>query len=426
MLLRKAYRYRIYPDAAQEKLFGRTIGCCRLVYNLCLEQKNEYLRRRKSLSKFDQIKELTALKEEFDFLYEMPHHPLQQAVYDVHAAFDNYFAGLKRRRELAMRGIKANPEDFPKWPTFHKRGRKESFRYPDPKQIKIEPERIFLPKAGWVRIAMHRPIAGKIKNVTVSAIAGEWFVSAQTDLESEIPVNRGPAAGIDLGSAQPIVLSDGTVFGIPRAAPTERRKLEDAHRTVHRRKKGSKNREKAKLRLARLQAKAARRRRDAAHKATTTIAKNHGVVVIEDLKVKQLTKRGRGTAEDPGTLVKKRANENRALLEIAPRTIRTMLEYKCRWYGSTLVVVDPAHTSETCSACGVVDPESRITRARYVCGACGGDFDPDVNAARNILIKGTSATGGLPGMACGSSQTIGRKQEEDAREGGSSALQGRE
>lgn len=103
-----------------------------------------------------------------------------------------------------------------------------------------------------------------------------------------------------------------------------------------------------------------------------------------------------------------------------------MLEYKCQWYGSTLVVADPAHTSETCNACGVVDAEARITRARYVCSACGGDFDADVNAARNILARGINSTGGLPGMACGSSQTTGRKQEEDTREGRSSALQGRE
>ncbi|SPP92975.1 conserved protein of unknown function [Bradyrhizobium vignae] len=175
-----------------------------------------------------------------------------------------------------------------------------------------------------------------------------------------------------------------------------------------------------------MQAKAARRRRDAAHKATTTIAKNHGMVVIEDLKVKQMTKTGRGTAEAPGTLVMKRANENRALLEIAPRTIRTMLEYKCQWYGARLIVVDPAHTSETCSACGVVDAEARITRARFVGNARGGDFDADENAARNILAKGISSTGGLPGMAWGSSQTTGRKQEDDARKGRNSALQGRE
>jgi putative transposase len=107
--------------------------------------------------------------------------------------------------------------------------------------------------------------------------------------------------------------------------------------------------------VARLQARHARRRRDAAQKATTMIVKNHGGVVIEDLKVKEMTKTGRGTVEAPGTLVKKKANENRSLLEVSPRIIRTMLAYKCQWYGSKLIVVDPAHTSQTCSACGAVD-----------------------------------------------------------------------
>lgn len=128
-----------------------------------------------------------------------------------------------------------------------------------------------------------------------------------------------------------------------------------AQRMVARRQKGSRNREKAKRRVARLQARYARRRRDAAHKATATIVKNHGVVVIEDLKVRQMTKTGRGTVETPGALVKKRANQNRALLEVSPRAIRTMLEYKCQWYGSKLITVDPAHTSQTCSGCDAID-----------------------------------------------------------------------
>lgn len=128
-----------------------------------------------------------------------------------------------------------------------------------------------------------------------------------------------------------------------------------AQRMVARRQKGSRNREKAKRRVARLQARYARRRRDAAHKETATIVKNHGVVVIEDLKVRQMTKTGRDTVETPGALVKKRANQNRALLEVSPRAIRTMLEYKRQWYGSKLITVDPAHTSQTCSGCDAID-----------------------------------------------------------------------
>lgn len=191
---------------------------------------------------------------------------------------------------------------------------------------------------------MHRPVEGKVKNVTVSSAAGIWFVSVQTEQKAQIPVNRGPAVGIDLGSAQAIVLSDGTVLDLPRTTSADRKRLATAQRAVVRRQRGSRNREKAKRRLARLQARYARRRRDAAHKATTTIVKNHGVVVIEDLKVKEMTRTGRGTVDSPGTLVKKRANENRALLGASPRTIRTMLEYKSVWYGARLVVVDPAHT----------------------------------------------------------------------------------
>jgi putative transposase len=407
MLVYKAYKFRIYPDSKQEALFLRTIGCCRLVYNLCLDQK--ILERQRSsprkLSAFDQMKELTVLKREFEFLKEPSNHPLQQAILDLHKAFKNFFEGRAR------------------FPQFRKKGRNDSFRYPEAKNIKIGDDRIFLPKAGWMRMVMHRPVIGKVKNVTVSVIAGDWFVSIQVELQlAVVAVNRGVEIGIDLGGVQPIVLSNGIVVDMPRITKEQRKLLATAQQTLSRRAKGSRNRAKGRLRVARLHAKFARRRKDALHKATTTIVKNHGVVVIEDLKVREMTKTGRGTVETPGTLVQKWANENRSLLDVSPRMIRTMLEYKARWYGSRLIVVDPAETSQCCNACGIVDAKSRISRSRFVCTNCGSIFDADVNAAKNILKLGVSPTGGLPGMACESSRTTGRKQEDDARESGSSAL----
>ena len=321
---------------------------------------------------------------------------------DLHKAFTNFFEGRAR------------------FPTFRREGQNDSFRYPDPKQIKIEGERVFLPKAGWPRIVMHRPIIGTVKNVTVSAVAGDWIASIQVEHEVTIvPFNRGGGIGIDLGGVQPIVRSDDTIVDMPRITKKERKRLATAQRRLARRTKGSRNRAKA-LRVARLQAKFARRRRDALHKATTTIVKNHGVVVIEDLKVREMTKTGRGTLEAPGTLVQKQANQNRSLLDVSPRIIRTMLEYKAPWFGSRIVVVDPAETSQCCNSCGTVDAESRISRSRFVCTNCGSIFDADVNAVKNILKLGISPTGGLPGMACESSQSTGRKQEEDPRKGGSS------
>jgi putative transposase len=411
MLVHKAYKFRIYPDATQEEFFLRTIGCCRLIYNLCLDQKRLERERSKprKLTAFDQINELPELKRQFEFLKETPANSLQQVILDLHTAFKNFFEGRAR------------------FPRFRKKGRKDTFRHPDPKQLKIEDDRIFMPKSGWTRMVKHRPIVGKVKNVTVSLTAGAWHVSIQVEHEvAEAPANSGAAIGIDLGGIQPIVLSNGGVIDLPRTTFADRKRFADAQRVVARRTKGSRNRVKAQRRVARLQARYARRRKDAVHKATTMLANNHRVIVIEDLKVAAMTKSGRGTTENPGKLVRRQANFNRSLLDVSPRMIRAMLEYKAPWYGSRIIVVDPAQTSQCCSACGTVDAASRISRSRFVCTNCGSIFDADLNAAKNILKLGISPTGGLPGMACESSQTTGRKQEEDAREGGSTALQGQE
>jgi hypothetical protein len=146
MLVHKAYKFRIYPDATQEELFLRTIGCCRLVYNLCLDQKK--LERERSnprrLTAFDQMKEPTSLKREFLFLKEPPSQTLQQAIHDLHKAFKNFFEGRAG------------------FPTFRKKGRNDAFRYPDATQS-IEEDRISLPKAGWTEMFMHRPIVGTVK-----------------------------------------------------------------------------------------------------------------------------------------------------------------------------------------------------------------------------------------------------------------------
>jgi putative transposase len=156
------------------------------------------------------------------------------------------------------------------------------------------------------------------------------------------------------------------------------------------------------------------------------IAKSHGVIVLEDLKVANMTASARGTVDDPGRNVRQKAGLNRSLLDVAPGMIRRMLEYKASWYGSRVIVVDPAYTSQGCSACGAVDASSRISRSQFVCTNCGAMADADINAAQNILARGISPTGGLPGMACESSRASDRKQETLARKGRSSAFQGRE
>lgn len=406
MVTLKAYRYRLYPTAEQEALFRQTAGSCRFVYNLCLEQRRLERHRSKPrrLTAYDQVKELPALKDEAPWLRDVPNHPLQQAVMDLEKAFRNFFDGRAS------------------FPQFRKRGDRDSFRYPDPKQFKIAAERIFLPKAGWVAWVQHRPLEGKPKTATVSREADCWHVSIQCEVEAVEPLpNLGPAVGIDLGIAKPLVLSTGEAVMLPRASEKERRKLAILQQRLARRNKGSKNRRKAQMAVARFQAKLARRRKDAAHKATTRIAKNHGLIVVEDLQVKNMTASAAGTVEEPGRNVRAKAGLNRSMLDVAPSQIRQMLAYKAEWYGSRLVAVPAAYTSQRCSLCGHVHKDNRRTQAAFLCLECGHTENADLNAAKNILSLGLK-TGGLPGMACESNRKSGRKQESRVKRHGSSAL----
>ena len=390
MKLFKAFRYRLYPTAEQESLFRQTVGACRFVYNLCLEQR--ILERHRSqprrITAFDQINELSALKDEALFLRDVPSHPLQQTIIDLDKAFRNFFSGRAG------------------FPQFRKRGQRDGFRYPDPKKFKIEPGRIFLSKAGWVEWVQHRPLEGKPKTASVSRDANCWYVSIQCELEVCDPCpNLGPAVGIDIGITKPIALSTGEVIYLPRTTERERHKLATLQQKVSRKTKGSRNQIKARMTLARFQARLARRRKDAAHKATTMIAKNHGLIVIEDMRVRNMTASAAGTIDDPGQKVAAKSGLNRSILDIAPYQIRQMLEYKASWYGSQVVPVNPAYTSQRCSGCGHVHKANRVSQSRFICKSCSHADNADLNAARNILAEGISV------MACGSSRVAGRKQE---------------
>jgi hypothetical protein len=242
MIRLKAYRYRVYPTAEQEALFRQTAGSCRFVYNLCLEQRKlEYHRSHpRRLTAYDQIAELPALKVEASWLQDVPNHPLQQAVIDLDKAFRNFFEGRAS------------------YPQFRRRGDRDSFRYPDPKQFKPAADRIFLPKAGWVDWVQHRPMEGRVKTATVSREADCWYVSLQCEIEMPAPVpNLGPVVGIDMGIAKPMALSTGQVIQLLRTTDKERHKLATLQRKVARKTKGSRNQAKARVAAARFQARLA-------------------------------------------------------------------------------------------------------------------------------------------------------------------------
>ena len=416
MLQRTAYRFRAYPDPEQASLFRRTAGCCRLVYNLCLEQRQLEWHRSvpRRLTAISQINELKDLKAAAPFLKEVPHHPLQQAIRDLDRAYLNFF------------------EERAAYPKPRKKFGHASFRFPDPLQIKLDRvgQRIFLPKAGWVPVRMHREIIGDVKNVTVSQSGGWWFVSIAVEQTIDEPAPKpSPTVGIDLGVINAIATSDGEVFDLPRVSAQEQRQLAAVQKAIARRQKGSRNRLKAILRLRRIQARHARRRADAKHKATSRLVRDHGVIVMEDLKVRNMTASARGTIEEPGSMVAQKAALNRSLLDMAPGETRRQFEYKMQRAGGQLIVVPPHHTSQQCSYCGWTTQENRSSRDRFSCVSCGFAACADVNAARNILDKGLrtlGGTGGHPGMACGSSFAGSRKQDLRLARARSPLLQGRE
>jgi putative transposase len=396
---RSAYKFRIYPNEAKARLFRRTAGCCRLVYNTCLEQKT--LERHRSdprrLTAIDQHKMLRELKAHAPFLKEVPHHCLLQAVIDLHRGFTNFFEGRAA------------------YPKPRRKYRDESFRHPDAKQIMFRGGEIFLPKARWVKIVAHREIVGTVKNVTVSVSGDHWYASIQIEREIQEPAIRETVElGGDIGVVNALAMSDGTVYDLPRISEREQKKLATIQQEIARRKKGSKNRMRSLRKLRSFHAKIARRRKDAKHKMTTAVVRSCDVVYLEDFKTKNLTASAKGTVEEPGTNVAQKSGLNRSILDVAPGETRVQIEYKMHRSGGGVYFVNPAYTSQRCSECGHVEGGNRATRDDFLCLSCGHTACADHNAALNILHLGRKVrTGGLPGVACQANPAVDRQQEED-------------
>lgn len=249
------------------------------------------------------------------------------------------------------------------------------------------------------------------KNVTVSCNGTHWYVSIQTEREVAEPVHASASAvGIDLGVARFAALSDGTFLDSPNAFKEYEQRLAFFQRRVARKKKFSANWRKAKAKVARLHRKIASLRSDLLHKASTTISKNHALVVMEDLRVVNMTASAKGTRENPGTNVHAKSGLNRRILDQGWGEFRRQLTYKLAWAGGALVLVDPRDTSRTCAACGHASAQNRQTQARFRCIACHHAANADTNAARNILARAGQAR-----IACGDAALAASGKQEAHR-----------
>jgi putative transposase len=256
--------------------------------------------------------------------------------------------------------------------------------------------------------------------VTIVREGAHWYASilmrVRRAAPAPYPVAADGVTGIDRGVAHAVVTSNGDVLDMPAATPRQIERERRLARAVSRKRRGSSNRRKAVLALRRHRAKLARRRRDRMHKITHGIVKdraqNHGAVIIEKLRVGAMTASVRGTAEAPGRNVRQKSGLNRRILESGWGEMRRQLDYKLRRAGGRLIEVPARHTSQTCPACGTVDPASRTAQAVFHCTGCGHEAHADVNAAveirrRGLLALGLTDEGSLSSVSTTPAGTVG-------------------
>ena len=371
----QAFKYELMPTGEQQRQMRRFAGSCRFVFNKALAlQKERFDRGEKKRGYAELCKELTGWRNgaETPWLSDAPIHPLQQALKDLERAYSNFFA--KRA-------------DFPR---FKKKGQSDSFRYPDPKQIKLDQgnNRLFLPKLGWLRYRNSRDVLGTVKNVTVSGSCGKWFASIQTEREVEQPIPSGDAVGIDMGVARFATLSDGTFVAPLNSFKRHEDRLRKAQQSMSRKVKFSSNWKKAKARVQRIHSRIGNARRDFLHQISHTISQNHAMVCIEDLRVRNMSRSAAGTTEKPGRNVRAKSGLNRAILDQGWAEFRRQLDNKMAWNGGWLVAVPPQHTSRTCPCCGHVSADNRQTQEQFSCVECGFEENADLVGAINVLRAG--------------------------------------
>lgn len=398
MLRLQAFRFELVPDGRQQRLMCCFAGACRFVFNKALALlKENHVAGKPFIGYVTMAKHLTTWRNDpkMPWLREAPCHPMQHALKHLDQAFRNFFAGRAA------------------YPCFKRNGDQASFRYPDAKQFKLDQSnsRIFLPKLGWMRYRNSRHVAGELRNVTVSRVAGKWFVSIQARLEVEPcgPVGNS-TVGIDVGIVHFATLNDGAHISPVNCFERHRKRLARYQRQMSRKVKFSRNWRKARTRVRKLHARIANMRRDFLHKASTAISKSYAIVCVEDLQVKNMTRSAKGTALQPGKMVRQKQGLNRSILDQGWGEFRRQLLYKLAWNGGILVAVPPHHTSQTCPDCGHVSPESRRTQARFQCVGCGYRNHADVVGAINILERG------LRLLACGELAQSGHSVKQEPTE----------
>jgi len=361
-MTQRAFKYRFYPTPEQETLLIRTMGCTRLVYNRALAVRTQaWYDEKKRVGYSDTSALLTEWKKQDDlqFLSEVSCVPLQQGLRHLQKAFSNFFEGRA------------------KYPTFKKKRNGGSAEFTK-SAFKFRNGQVFLAKCSEplpIRWSRELPKGATPTTITVKlSPAGRWTVSLLVEVEIEPLPPCSNEIGVDLGVTSLVALSDGEKIANPKGFNAKRRKLKKAQKALSRKQKGSNNRHKARLKVAKVHQEIADARKDFLHKLTIRLVRENQTIAVEDLAAKNMVK-------------------NRKLaLSITDASwgeLVRQLEYKCDWYGRTLVKIDRWFpSSKRCGKCGHIVEKLPLNIREWDCPNCGAHHDRDINAAQNILAVG--------------------------------------
>lgn len=361
----KAYRYRIYPTKSQVALLEQTLEICRWVYNDTLAlRKGAWEQEQRSISLFETNKVLTGWKKDRPELQQVHSQILQNVQVRVDLAFKAFFR-------------RAKAGENPGFPRFKGKGRYDSFTYPQ-YGFKLEGDRLHLSKIGDVRVVLHRQIEGTIKTLTIRrSSTGKWYACFSVEYDPTPAPQKETVVGIDVGLESFATLSNGEKIENPRFFRTDEKALAKAQRKLSKEEKGTPERKKARKIVAHIHERIANRRLNFAHQTSRRLVDRFGIIVVEDLNVKNM---------------QKNHHLAKSIADVAWNLFITITESKAEEAGSRVVLVNPRNTSQQCSRCGMIVAKTLSDRV-HSCPHCGLVMDRDENAAINIMRLGLQSQG---------------------------------